>query len=182
MATRRAFVSVILVVGIIAGLTVAGLYMNLSYPLQVPPPTHLPGTDPEIFMIGNLTAWAEAEYWQDFMPSIPTEGPPFLLVLDVNVTNTGTSTITGFEIPRLTIYFDGTRTPFATLTLQVVSPELSEIGPGESFVIQLTNDRDTIFSPSIEEGTALYSRVLLEWKIGNTMILTTPPSALYYTH
>lgn len=181
MATRRVFVSV-LVIGIIAGLSIAGLYMNLSHLLQVPPPTHLPGTDPEVFMTGNLTAWAEADYWQDFMPSFSTEDPPFLLVVDVNVTNTGTSTITGFKIPRLTIYFDGTRTPLATLTLHVVSPELSEIGPGESFVIQLTNDRDTVFSPSIEEGTALYSRVLLGWGIGSTMILTTPPSALYYTH
>lgn len=182
MATRRAFVSVILVVGIVAGLSIGGLYMNLSYPLQVPPPTHLPGADPEVFITGNLTAWAEAVYWQDFMPFVPPEGPPFLVVVDVNVTNKGTSTISGLEIPRLTIYFDGTRTPLATLSLHVVSSELSEIGPGESFVIQLTNDRDTVFSPSIEEGTALYSRVLLEWEIGNTMILTTPPSTLFYTY
>jgi hypothetical protein len=182
VASRRAFVSVILVVGIIAGLSIAGLYMNLSHPLQVPPPTHLPGSDPEVFMNGKLAAWAEAVYWQDFMPSIPTEGPPFLLVVDVNVTNTGTSTIAGLEIPRLTIYFNGTSNPLVTLNLQVVSSELSEIGPGESFVIQLTNDRDTIFSPSIEKGTALYSRVLLEWETGNTMILTTPPSALHYTY
>lgn len=174
--------SVILVVGIIAGLTVAGLYMNFSYPLQVPPPTHLPGTVPEIFTTGNLTAWAEADYMQNFMPSVPPEGPPFRVYVEVNVTNKGTSIISGFEIPRVTIYFNGTSNPLVTLALQVVSSELSEIGPGESIIIQLTNDIDTIFSPTIEEGTSLYSRVLIGWGIGSTMILTTPPSALYYAY
>jgi len=176
---RRVLGIVVFVVCVVLGLTVARLFMNLSF--QVPPPSHLPGADPEIIVTVELTAWAKAEYWQDFMPIVGPEGPPFFVIVNVEVTNTGNSTISSFEVPRVTIYFNGTRIPLVTLNLHVVQPDSCDIGPNESIVVKLTNDRETIFSPSIEKGAVLYSRVLTRWGDGREMILTTPPSALSYT-
>ena len=179
MTDRRVLGIVVFVVCVVLGLGVARLFVNLSF--QVPPPSHLPGADPEIIVTDELTAWAKAVYGQNFMPVVPAEGPPFSVVVIVNVTNTGNSTISSFEVPRVTIYFNGTRIPLVTLNLRVVQPDSCEIGPNESIVVKLRNDRETIFSPSIEGGTVLYSRVLTRWENGNEMILTTPPSALSHT-
>ena len=118
------------------------------------------------------------------MPAIPPEGPPFYLIIWINVTNTGTNTVTNFNAIRTTIYFHNTSQVFVTLDLMssiqyIVWPQ---IGPGESVVFEFTNVRDSIFSPTIEEGAVLYSRVLATWESGGEMILTTPPSDLFYTH
>ena len=162
MFTRKSVAIGIILVSVL-GLGFAGVLLN-----------------PGIFAHG-LVASAEASYWQDFMPSIPEEGPPFYMIVYVNVTNTGSTTVTNFDVPQVTVYFSN-NTPLITLSLHQVVSDWSEIGPGESFLIQLTNDRDTIFSPTIEEGALLYSKVLMRWGIGSEMILTTPPSELYYTH
>ena len=179
MTDRRVLGIVVFVVCVVLGLGVARLFVNLSF--QVPPPSHLPGADPEIIVTDELTAWAKAEYWQDFMPIVGPEGPPFFVVVTVTVTNTGNSTISSFEVPRVTIYFNGTRIPLVTLNLRVVEPDTCEIGPNETIVVKLANDIETIFSPTIEEGTTLYSRVLTRWESGNEMILTTPPSKVFHT-
>ncbi|MFW9976177.1 MAG: hypothetical protein ACFFDQ_12975 [Candidatus Thorarchaeota archaeon] len=179
MTDRRVLGIIVFVVGIVLGLSVARLYINLSF--QVPPPSHLPRADPEIIVTDELTAWARATYQQDFMPIIRPEGPPFFISVTVSVTNTGNSTISSFEVPRVTIYFNGTRIPLVTLNLRVVEPDTFEIGPNETIVVKLANNRETIFSPTIEEGTALYSRVLTRWGDGSEMILTTPPSRVCYT-
>ena len=179
MTDRRVLAIVVFVVSIALGLGVARLFLSLSF--QVPPPSHLPGADPEVIVTDELTAWARATYHQDFMPAIPEEGPPFFVVVTVSVTNTGNSTISNFEVPRVTIYFNGTRIPLVTLNLRVVEPDTCKIGPNESIVVRFVNDRETIFSPTIEEGTALYSRVIARWGDGSEMILTTPPSRVFYT-
>jgi hypothetical protein len=181
LTDKRVIGFIVLIVTII-GLGVSGLILNVFDPLQVPPPLFPPGEDPEIVITQELEAWAEAYYWQDFMPSFPEEGPPFYLIVWINVTNIGDSIVTDFEANRVTVYFYNTSMPLVTLNLHKVLSEWSEIGPGESFLIQLTNDRNSIFSPAIEEGAVLYSRVLTRWGNGSEMILTTPPSALVYTH
>jgi hypothetical protein len=183
LSDRRA-IAIGLILVTILGLGVVGVILNVTVldPLQVPPPADPPGEIPEIVISNNLEAWAEAVYWQDFMPFVPEEGPPFYMIVYVNVTNTGNSAITSFEVPRVTIYFHNTSMLLVTLNLHIVLSEWSEIGPGESFLVEFTNDRDTIFSPTIEEGAVLYSSVLTRWGNGSEMILTTPPSALRYTH
>ncbi len=178
----RKIVAISIIVVAVLGLGVFGLILNLSDPLQVPPPPSPPDEDPEIVITQELETWAEVMYWQDFMPAIPEEGPPFYLIIWINVTNTGTTPITDFDAVRATIYFHNTSMPLVTLSLHKVIPEGSEVGPRESIVFEFTNDRETIFSPTIEEGAVLYSRVLTGWGDGNEMILTTPPSALGYTH
>jgi hypothetical protein len=177
-------IGVILVV--VIGLSVVGVLINslFSDPLQVPPPSEPPGENPEIVIVNELKAWAEAIYWQDFMPAIPEEGPPFMTLIWVNVTNIGNVTVTNFEAFRVTIYFSITNLPLVTLELMsniqyFIWPHIE---PGESVVFEFTNNRDSIFSPSIEEGAMLYSRVLTSWGNGSEMILTTPPSALFHTH
>jgi len=184
ISTKATTIGVILVV--VTGLTVVGVLVNSSFsdPLQVPPPAEPPGDEPEIITKDGLEAWAEAIYSQDFMPEIPEEGPPFYTVIWLNVTNNGNITVTNFHVVRVTIYFFDTNRPLATLDLvsniqYFVWPELR---PGKCADFEYINVRDTIFSPTIDEGTLLYSRVLTQWENGGEMILTTPPFALLYTH
>ncbi|MFW9893856.1 MAG: hypothetical protein ACFFFO_16745 [Candidatus Thorarchaeota archaeon] len=177
--TKTIAIGVILVVAI--GLVVVGV---LLYSNPVPPPTEPPGDDPEIVSKDGLEAWAEAIYWQDFMPAIPEEGPPFYTIIWLNVTNTGNTTITNFHAVRATIYFHNTSQELVTLDLtsNIQYFVWPQIGPGENVVFEFTNVRDSIFSPSIEEGAVLYSRVLTTWETGSEMILTAPPSELSYTY
>jgi hypothetical protein len=168
----------------VLGLGLFGPELFMANQLQIPPPAEPPGEEPEITIAYGLEACAKAIYWQDFMPGFSEEGPPFYTIIWINVTNTGNTTVTNFHAVRATIYFYNNSQSLATLELEssiqyFVWPE---IRPGKSADFEYTNVRDSIFSPTIEEGTLLYSRVLVRWENGNEMILTTPPSALLYTH
>ena len=178
---KTASIGIILVA--VIGLGAAGLLL-FSDPLQVPPPTEPPGNDLEPIIKNGLLAWAEAVYWQDFMPIIPAEGPPFYTVIRINVTNTGNITVSNFHAVRVTIYFHNSSLPLVTLDITSTIQYFvwPEIRPGESVEFEYTNVRDSIFSPTIEEGVVLYSRVLTRWENGSEMILTTPPSELGFTH
>ena len=134
-----------------------------------------------VFYPSGFVASAEATYWQNFMPMVPEEGPPFYIVVYVNITNIGSERITGLEIPQVTVFYHSTGQFLVTLSLHQIISVWSEVGPGQSILVQLTNDRDTIFSPTIEEGTLLFSQVLLRWGNGSYFVLTTPPSKLLYT-
>lgn len=168
------------------GIGAFGIVLNLpdAALLQVPPPAVPPVDSIDTINSDGLELWAEAIYWQDFMPVIPEEGPPFFIVIRVNITNTGATTVTDFNAIRVTMYFNGTTTPFATLNLTIVGagPEWPQIAPGENVVLEFTNVRDSIFSPTIDEGTPLYSRVLVTWNSGAQEILTTAPSCVLYTY
>ncbi len=185
MSTKKIItVSIILVAVVGLGIFGADLLVADSNPLQVPPPPEPPGEEPESTIACDLEAWAIAVYSQDFMPAISEEGPPFYTVIWINVTNNGNTTVTNFHAVRVTIYFYDTNLPLVTLEVDsniqyFVWPE---IRPGTTADFEYINKRDTIFSPTIEEGTLLYSRVLTRWENGNEMILTTPPSPLLYTH
>ncbi|MHA2424911.1 MAG: hypothetical protein ACXAEF_08995 [Candidatus Thorarchaeota archaeon] len=179
--TDRKIVTIGIILVAVIGLGVVGVLINQSP--QVPPSGEPPGDDSDIVKNDGLEAWAEAIYWQDFIPAIPEEGPPFYTSICVNVTNKGNTTVTNFYAGRVTIYFLNSMVPLATLDLMsniqyFIWPL---IRPGESVVFEFTNIRESIFSPSVEEGVVLYSRVLTGWGNGSEMILTTPPSALVYT-
>jgi hypothetical protein len=185
MTARKSIAMGFILVAVI-GLGVVGVLINLSFsdPLQVPPPSEPPNGEPEIIIENELEGWAVTMYWQDFMPEIPEEGPPFYTTIWVNVTNTGNTTVIGFYAVRVTIYFYNTSLPLVTLDLtsSIQYFVWPEIRPGESADFEFTNVRDSVFSPTIEEGAVLYSRVLTRWENGSEMILTTPPSPLKYTH
>ena len=182
MSDRRTIAIVVILVTVL-GMGVIGIILNVPRTdlLQVPPPSVPPGENPEIIISHGLEVWAEASYGQDFMPFIPREGPPFYTLIRVNVTNTGETTVSDFEAIRMTIYFDNTSVPLVTLNLTLVG-DWQQIGPGENTVLVFTNSRDSIFSPTIDEGTELYGRILTRWGDGIESILTTPPSAVLFTH
>jgi hypothetical protein len=179
--TNRKIIASIIILVTVLGVSV---YVLLSGTPQVLPPSSPQGEDPYILVSHDLEIRAEAIYWQDFMPAIPPEGPPFMTVIWVNVTNTGNLTVDNFEAVRLTIYFNNTGMPLVTLNLIPTTDWIDwpQIGPGESLVLEFTNDRSSVFSPIIEEDTLLYSLILVRWGAGVEGILTTPPSALGYTH
>jgi hypothetical protein len=162
------------------------LYISwfIKDPMQVPPPESAPGLEPIVYRDGDVELWAEAEFSQDFMPAIPPEGPPFYAFIKINITNTGNSTISNLGASRATVYYNDTLDPLVTLNLTSAIQYFKEveIRPGESIVMEFINDRSEIFSPTIEEGTVLFARVVFTWGEGNEQILTTPPKALMFTH
>ncbi|TFH00550.1 MAG: hypothetical protein E4H14_19535 [Candidatus Thorarchaeota archaeon] len=115
------------------------------------------------------------------MPFVPEEGPPFGTIIGVFVTNTGNTTVSNFEAVRTTIYFHNNSMPLVTLNLIFVG-DSTQINQGESRILMFTHDRESIFSPNIEEGTVLYSRILIRWGDNIEEILTTAPSAVYFTY
>jgi hypothetical protein len=149
----------------------------------VPPPVTPPGDEQEIVVAGDLELWAEADFWQDFMPLVPPEGPPFYTLIRINITNTGSSALEHFDAPRATIYFNDSFEALVTLNLTLGMQTFVPIvvQPGESIVVEYINDRSEVFSPTIDMGTGLYSRVLFQWGEGEEAILTTLPSQLYST-
>ncbi|MFX0108407.1 MAG: hypothetical protein ACFE7R_09000 [Candidatus Hodarchaeota archaeon] len=128
---------------------------------------------------------ATAVFWQDFMPSIPEEGPPFYLVLRVNVTNMGNGTIFGLDMPRVTVYFNNTFTPLHSFHIDpgvACCDDENAVPPGETLILEFTNRREAIFSPDLDEGTGLYARAVFIWETDGEAILTTPPNALSFTY
>lgn len=184
----RKVIASILVVIVVSTVGVIWLSLGATLPespesLEIPPPEQPPGNDPIIVTSGDLEIWAEADFWQDFMPAIPPEGPPFYTVIRINITNHGDTTHL-IDAHRITIYFNDSSVPLVTLNLTTVNQYFipPQIAPGENTMIEFTNIRDQIYSPTIDEGTGLYGRVLFVWGDGNSVYLTTPPSALLYTY
>ena len=150
----------------------------------VPPPDEPPSE-----VVGNITVEgldlaASAFFWQDFMPSIPPEGPPFYLVIRVNVTNNGNSTIFGLDVSRVSVYFSNLtllHTFDIELGVSCCSDEFS-VAPGHTEIFEFTNNRETVFSPEVAEDTELFAQVLIIWDSDGQAILTTPMVHLLYTH
>jgi hypothetical protein len=180
----RRIIAAILIVISVSGVGILAVLLNGSSPSQVPPPSSPPGNESEIVTAGQLVVWAEAEFSQDFMPAIPPEGPPFHSFIKINITNTGDTHIWDINAHRITIYYNGTLEPLVTLNITTVAQFLIpvNVGPGQSIVVDYINLSDEVYSPTIEEGTGLYGRVLFTWSGTLEAILTTAPSALYFTH
>jgi len=149
---------------------------------DVPPPTIPPTSAVECIQVGGLRFNASAYYWQDFMPSVPPEGPPFAVVIWVTVTNNGTSTAYDLTAIKATVYFAGTLNPLGTFRLTRIGTGANSTSPGDTIVMEFTNERGVVFSPDLEEGTGLYARVLVTWADSQQVILTTPPSPVHFTY
>ena len=182
---NRRIAAVVLVVSLF---TTVGLFMGtlnlLSLePLQVPPPASPPGVSSGTTTTGDLVILAEGTFWMDYMPSVPPEGAPFYSRIHLNITNTGDSTFTHLNAVRMTLYYNDTIDPLVTLNLTptIMTFAPIELGPGDSIIMEFTNNRDEMYYPSIEEGTGLYARILFNYGDGGEAILTTSPSALLYT-
>ncbi|MFW9932089.1 MAG: hypothetical protein ACFFDR_05470 [Candidatus Thorarchaeota archaeon] len=182
MMMERKVIAIAVVLVAVVGVSGYALLLGSIGTTQVPPPNEPPGDETIIITAGDVVLWAEAEYWQDFMPS-DDPSHPFFAVIRVNITNNGNTTIENLGALRTTIYYNDTLTPFVTLNLTQAIQTLVPItvSPGESVVIEYINDRSTVFSPTIDEGTGLYSQVLFRWGSGQEAILTTTPTELYFT-
>ena len=180
-----AAITVVLVLGSV-GVISFSLNMNTltTDSGHLSPPTTTPGTEPEVIIDDDVALWADAEFWQDFMPGIPPEGPPFYALIGVNITNNGDTTVTNIGIQQTTIFLYETGQPVVSLNMTTAAQYFApiEIRPGESVYIEFINLHDEIVSPTLEEDTMLYARVKFVWGDGNQQILTTPPAALYFTH
>jgi hypothetical protein len=168
------------------GLTLVVAVIVSSYTVAVrwgtvPPPLLPPGDTVEPVAMNDVELSASIYIWQDFMPMIGSEGPPFFVHLRVNVTNMSPSTLSGFNVSRTTIYYGNTISPLVTFSLVLVEPGEFLVGPGDTVAFSLTNDRTTVFSPDIAEGTLLYATVLVVWADGSTTVLTSPECELEYT-
>ena len=150
----------------------------------VPPPDEPPSYVGGNITSGNLELVASAFFWQDFMPSIPPEGPPFYLVIRVNVTNNGNSAVFGLDVSRVSVYFNN----LSLLYTFEIEPAVSccsdefSVAPGHTEIFEFTNNRETVFSPEVAEDTELFAQVLLIWDSNGQAILTTPLVPLLYTH
>ena len=165
-------------------LTAGFLTLIFQIPQHVPPPLTPPESEMEPETAGNLLLEAEAVFTQDFMPAIPPEGPPFYAFISINITNNGLTTVGNFSAPLATLYYNGTVEPFVTLELESAIQYFApvELTPGGSITMEFINIRSEIFSPTIEEGTGLYARVLFIWGNLQEVILTTAPSSVMFTH
>ena len=113
---------------------------------------------------------------------VPPEGPPFYIVVQIRVTNTGNHTIDNLDAPWVIVFFADTIMPLNIFQLVAVTPEDNAVEPGESVVLEFTNARDDIFSPDIEEGTELCALILFTWGSGQGAIIRAPPSPLLFTY
>ncbi len=181
---QRTVIALIVIVGVISAVGTITLLMGLNQSTpEVPPPENPPGNEVDVFIGENIELSAKAIFSQDFMPIIGDEGPPFYVLIRVNVTNTGDTVLEDLNAIRTTLYYNGTLTVFTTLNLTHAHQTLLPITvqPGECAIIEFINDRSEVFSPTIDEGTYLYARVLFVYDHGEC-ILTTPPSEVMFTH
>ncbi len=185
MSDKRLFATIIVVI-VLGGIGVISYSLNaMTYGSDhLPPPTTTPGPDPEVITDGGVELWAEAEFWQDYMPAIPPEGPPFHALVGINITNNGDTTVTDIGVAQATIFLYETGQPIVSINMTTAACYFVpiEIRPGESIYIDFINPSGEIVSTTLEEDTMLYARVMFVWGNGYQQILTTPPAALYYTH
>lgn len=170
---------------IIVVVLVAGSLVFLSnFIPPVAPPEEPPSGVVEPVLVGDLELTAAAYFWQDFMPEVPPEGPPFYLALRVNATNRGNTTVFGLNVHFVTVYFSDSVNILHTFKIQ---PGLAccfdefTVPSNSSHLIEFTNDRETIFSPDLEEGIDLYARVHVVWDNGESLV-TTAPVPLGFTY
>ncbi len=170
---------------IILVVTVAGTLVILSdFTSPIAPPDAPPTGVVDPVIVDDLQLSITAYFWQDFMPDIPPEGPPFYLVLRVKATNLGNTTVLGLNVFAVTVYFGDSLNVLHTFKIE---PGLAccfdefTVPPNRSELFEFTNDRETVFSPELDEGVILYARVQVVWDNGES-IVTTAPAPLGFTY
>jgi hypothetical protein len=150
---------------------------------EVPPPERIPLPADTAEVLGGIKIIISGYFWQDFMPVIPPEGPPFCILFKFKVTNNSQSKIENFSATLITLYYDKTKDRFYTFKLisSANTKPQEEILPKETKYLEYTNDRAEKFSPQLEEGTKLYGRILVSWN-GEEHIFTCPPIPVVFTY
>lgn len=151
--------------------------------IPVPPPERSPQDKDSIVVIDDLKFTISSYFWQDFMPVIPPEGPPFYLKINMEIKNDIRGRLEGFSALMATLYYLDTSKFFHNFRLTPAANTKQEetIFAQERRTLIYTNDRKEIFSPQIEQGTKLYGRIMVEWN-GKKHLLTSPPADVTYTY
>jgi len=150
---------------------------------EVSPPERIPLPADTAEVLDGIKIIISGYFWQDFMPVIPPEGPPFYILFKFKITNNSQSKIDDFSASLATLYYDKTKDRFHTFKLipSANTKPLEEILPKETKYLEYTNDRAEEFSAQIEEGTKLYARILVSWD-GKENIFTSPPIPVVFTY
>jgi hypothetical protein len=150
---------------------------------EIPPPEKIPLPTDTAEVLGGIKVIISGYFWQDFMPIVPPEGPPFYILFKFKITNNSQSKIENFSANLATLYYDKTKDRFYTFKLIPAgnTKPKEEILPKETKYLEYTNDRTEKFSPQIEEGTKLYGRILVSWE-GKEHIFTSPPIPVVFTY
>ncbi|MHA2071898.1 MAG: hypothetical protein ACW985_08945 [Candidatus Thorarchaeota archaeon] len=181
MRSSRGFIALTVIIVV---LTSGSLVFLSGITPQVTPPQQPPLGEVDPILADDLELVASIYIWQDFLLLEPHEEAPLNLIVRINVTNLGEDPIFGLNVPIVTLYFGESLTSLNTF---MTSPGLAccfdefSIAPGNTEIFQFTNDRETVFSPDLEEGTIFYARLLVEWDPDYEAVLTTSPVPLDFT-
>jgi len=150
---------------------------------QVPPPLTFPQEKDSVMVIDDVKFTISTYFWQDFMPVIPPDGPPFYLNLRIEIQNNSQKAVKDFSAFTITLYHLDTQEilhGFRLIPALNTKPE-ETILPQERKTLTYTNDREEIFSPQIEQGIKLYGRIMVKWN-GKEHLLTSPPQEVTFTY
>ena len=151
--------------------------------IKVPPPERFPQEKDSIMVIDDVKLTISPYFWQDFMPAVPPQGPPFFVSFEIEVKNCTGEPLIGFAALVTTLYYSDTQRAFRSFRLTPVADTKTEqtILPGQEKRLAYTNDRTQIFSPEIEQGTKLYARIMARWD-AEIHLLTSPPAGVGRTY
>lgn len=151
--------------------------------LEIPPAERSPQEKDSVFVINDIQFKISPYFWQDFMPLVPPEGPPFFLNFKIEIHNLTGKHVNGFSALIAALYYFDTQHLFQSFKLIPTASTQPEetISPLEKKTLIYTNDRNEIFSPQIEKGTKLYARIVVRWD-GEKHLLTSPPASVAYTY
>ena len=151
--------------------------------VQIPPPQTFPSEKDSVTVIDDVKFTISSYFWQDFMPMVPPDGPPFYLNLKIEIQNNSQKTVKDFSALTITLYHLDTQEVFHGFRLipSVNTKPEETILPQERKTLIYTNDREEIFSPQIEQGIKLYGRIMVKWN-GKECLLTSPPQEVIFTY
>jgi hypothetical protein len=151
--------------------------------VRVPPPEKFPEEGGSVPVIDDVKLNITPYFWQDFMPTIPPGGPPFLLCFEIQIKNRTGKSLRGLTAGMTTLYYSYTQEVFHTFQLIPGAESEAEetLLLQEEKTLAYANVRKSTFSPQIEQGTKFYGRILVKWN-GKIYLLSSPPASLVYTY
>ncbi len=148
----------------------------------VNPPEKLPTIADTLQIVEKVSLKVDLYLWQNFMPTVPEAKPPFYLSLQVELKNHSQDKVVGFKPTLLTLFPEGSKTPFHTFKLVSEDPQAAvQIDPGRVEYFTYTNDRSKVFSPELRKDARFYARILVVWN-GKEKILSSPVVGVEFTY
>jgi hypothetical protein len=168
----------ILVALICIGFVILGILVRF-YPLvptepilpplnPLPPADETPGVEANPLTIDNITFSAHVEFFM-LLPHRPPNH--FSFDLDINVTNTGSSSLNNFDAVKASVFFQNNSILY---TFGLIPSENYSIAAGEERTLNYENDRNIPDVLSKLQSELLYLRVLVMYNSNKQVIITSP--------